>query len=271
MIKKFSIPDYYGKCHQIADLINYKNEHPDFFYSDRIIDNSYGAPPYFLWMGGRLTYPNGVNSMDTVLYTLPSLELRHVCTNCLVNDEVIHDYRSNKFIRDYVRPQDKLIVSHPSLIQYLKKNYPYLTLVYSTTMNITNVNKINEMTENNIYVLNYNYNYDDKYIKQLKNPHNIEILCGESCDLECPNRMHHYKFISEAVLGIATQDFNCPNGCDARSGYEIIHLPHAITNERIDELSEMGIQYFKISGRTLNAPDWIYVIAYYLVLPEHRE
>ena len=274
MIKKFSLPDYYNKGKYILDLFYYKKNNPDKFYHDRVIDNAYGAHPSLLWTGGRLIkdrYTMPMNDIITEFNKIPEIELRHVCTNLLITPELTTDYKANYFFTHYMRPQDKVIVAHPLLINHFKYNYPKIPIIYSTTMNIKDIKDVNEITKKNIYVLNYNYNYDDEYIKQLQYPNNIEILCGEPCIANCPNREKHYKEISKIVLQINEGFYACPFNSERLTADEIVSLPHALTNERIDQLSEMGIQYFKISGRTLDLANWLGVILHYLVLPEYRE
>jgi len=140
-------------------------------------------------------------------------------------------------------------------------------------MNITDISRINNMTKDHIYVLNYNYNNQNDYIKRLKHPENIEILCAEPCTPNCPNRVKHYAFISKYVLGQIPQDqeFPCINKGKYDLRLDFMKLSTAVTSERVDELSEMGINYFKISGRKMHIPNWLDTITYYLVLPEYKE
>ena len=202
----------------------------------------------------------------------PLIELRHVCTNCLVSEEIATDYKTNLFMQRYLRPHDKLIVNHPILIKHIQKNYPKTELIYSTTMNITDINIINELTKDHIYVLNYNYNNNNEYLKQLKYPNNIEILCAEQCMPNCPQRMNHYEYVSKTILGLEEgNQFHCNSGNELLLFDDIMKLPTAITSQRIDELAAMGIQYFKISGRTSKTPNWLISILYYLALPEYRD
>lgn len=274
MIKKFSLPDYYVKGPYLVAIALYKEQHPEEFFPDRIIDNCYGAHPMLLWTGGRLIALRGEpeRPMEAILENFNQCEgvkLRHICTNSLITEELCLDYKSNYLLQYYMRPGDSITVASPILIEYLKKNYPQIPLIYSTTLNIKNIDEVNRITENNVYVMNYNFNNDDNYIKQLKHPENIEVLCAEPCVPNCPNRTKHYTSISRTALGLDTEPFVCPFKSETRLFDDLMELPHAITNERVDELSEMGIQYFKISGRAYTLPLWLYCIFYYLVRPEY--
>lgn len=273
---KLSLPGFYANFKYIQMFLNYYNEHLEYFYEDRIIDSFYDADPSLLWRGGRTPRIDEFVPMNIILDEFnkyPSIKLRHVFTNCLLTDQLINDYTCNKFVKDFFRPQDEVVLNHPLLIKHFQNNYPWIPIIYSTTMGITDSIKINAITENNIYVLNYNYNNNDNYLKSLKYKENIEILCAEPCDFNCPNRYKHYKTISKEVL-LEFLDENqdlimCPFGAEQRTFYELMQLPHAITNERIKELEQQGFQYFKISGRTVIIPQWLETIIYYLVKPEY--
>ena len=274
MIKKFSLPDYYGKGNLILNIVQYRKAHPTWFYEDRIIDSCYGSHPNILWTGGRSLRIVNIPEipMKTILANFnhfPEISLRHVCTNLFITEELTLDYKSNYFMERYIRKNDSVIIASPVLIDYFKTKYPKIPLVYSTTMNITDIDKVNEVTENNLYVLNYNYNTDDEYIKKLQHPENIEILCAEPCIPNCPKRMEHYEIISKDILGLTNYPYICGFDSERRTFGDIMQLPHAVPNERVEELSNMGIQYFKISGRAFTVPNWLYCILYYLMKPEY--
>lgn len=91
MIKKFSIPGYYRKFPYIKSFLEYYYSHKDYFYSDRIIESVYDAHFDILWNGGRETVINTPYiPMINILkeFNHFPVELWHVCTNCLVDDEV---------------------------------------------------------------------------------------------------------------------------------------------------------------------------------------
>lgn len=286
LIKKFSLPGWYSRFEKMYEFLEYYYENRYMFYSDRIIDSLYDTYIYLgvplVWTGGRS--PLADNSripMFVVKDTFDKfedIELRHVFTNCLLdNDCLIQDYKCNAFVKKYVNNEkSKVILNHPKLIEHFKINYPNIPIIYSTTMNIKNIDKINEITKNNIYVLNYNYNNNEEYLNQLKHKENIELLCAEPCQLFCQTRIKHYQDISYGILNCGLTDanneiFRCPNGKEVLTLDEIMKLPHAITNERVEELSKEGFQYFKISGRSQPYTAWLETILYYLALPEYKD
>ena len=205
-----------------------------------------------------------------------NFSLLHTCTNLLIDtSELLHDKWCNEYIQKCYQPQDKVIVANQTLKQYLKETYPQITFVNSTTLGITNIDEVNKISENEIYVLNYNKNGDDNYLKQLKYTENIEILCGEHCVMHCKNRKQHYIEISKVQLGEPINS-EAEKNCPFFKQYKEINIPvlveqsvHRVPNWRIEQLSEMGFIYFKIAGRTLPCNAWLSALVYYLVKPQY--
>ena len=279
MIKKFSLPGYYRKFPYITKFLKYYYTHKDQFYDDRIIESVYGSHFDIVWNGGRelVIYKNYIPMIDILKEFDPyPVELWHVCTNCLITPEVCLDYRSNYFMQHHIREGDKVIINHPLLIEHFKNYYPNIELIYSTTLNLTKPEEMNELTKDHLYCLTYNYNNDNEFLNQLTNKQNVEILCAEPCMFKCPKRKEHQMATSRLSLGdFETGWFDsCPSvgtgdEPEERMFYDIQHLPHAITNERVEELSKMGFEHFKISGRNISAPNWLEAILYYLAKPEY--
>ena len=202
-----------------------------------MIDSSYDAYPNLIWNGGRRlkTYPS-INIKDILFFfnKYPNIKLRYVFTNNQLTEQHLNNKQCNDFVQQYIRPQDEVIINSPLLINHFKENYPNINLIYSTTLDITNINIINNITKNNVYVLNYNYNNDNNYIQQIINKHNLEILCAEPCILNCPFRLEHYINISKDIINNDYENiFYCPFKSELLTFEEIIKLPHAVTNMRI--------------------------------------
>lgn len=277
MIKKISLPGYYAYFKYMIDFLDYYHKNREFFYPDRIIDSLYDAPVDLVWTGGRKILYNNNYNMQAVLdayNNFPEIKLRHIFTNCLLDQKLVNDYKCNHFVQQYCRPQDEVIINHPLLIQHFQDNYPNIPIIYSTTLGITDIAQINKITERNIYVMNYNYNNNDTYIQQLQHPENIEILCGEPCKPNCPYRRQHYISTSKLILDIPYNEndiANCPFFTNGNSFSESLKLSTAISNRRIEDLSQINIQYFKLSGRSAPIPMWAEIIIYYLALPKYRD
>ena len=278
MVKYFSLPCFYQNFYAIQLLMNYMKKYPDYFYQDRVIDSFYDADPSLAWRGGRsktymFTKPPKMESILDYFNKYPNIKLRHVFTNCLLDEELIHNEHCNEFVQKYIRPQDEVILNSPLLIQHFKTNYPQIPIVYSTTLDIKDIDQVNALSKNNVYVLNYNYNIDDEYLKQLTHKENIEILCGELCIPNCPFRKVHYTYISKVILGIPLEENEFEECYYQLHPEKLLDVPpiERVTNNRIEELSEQGFKYFKISGRGITINLWWERVLYYLALPKYYE
>lgn len=202
----------------------------------------------------------------------PEISLRHVFSNYLIDSQLAKDYTCNKFVKQYIRPQDAVILASYGLIEHFRNNYPNIPIIYSTTLDIKDIALINKLTESNIYVLNYIYNNDNTYLSKLKHIENIEVLCGDICVFNCPYRKWHYDTINENLLYQNVND-KCRQYIDMGDNIlqYMLSLPQALNNQRIEELSSMGIQYFKVSGRELNSIALTPILLYYLVKPEYLD
>ena len=280
--KYFSIPGYIRQFPLVKILLEYYNQFPEYFIEGHKLDNVYDFPTSLIWNGGR-EVQNVINtsSIEEIMQWIntTNLQIRHVCTNVLIDENDIHDEECNSFLKKYARPHDAVTIFSPILEKYLKENYPQLDIIYSTTLNITDIEKVNELTKSNIYVMNYNCNNDNEYIKKLKHPENIEVVCAEPCQSHCQERSKHYLQLSKIYKHLPVDPKDAPQHCKS-AGFsgsadecvkQIFSLPHAITLDRVKELSDMGIQYFKISGRTNTPEVWFRIVCYYLIKPEYYD
>ena len=282
-MKKFYLPGYYSHFEMFLLLDNFYNTHQNYFIEDREIAGAYDLPYGLIWNGGRLNLEcdlkfNKERTEKVMNYFISknNFNLLHTCTNSFLTSEHYLDQLCNNFIQQYYRLQDKIIIADFKLKEYLQKQYPQISFIYSTTLGITDIDKVNQLSKNNIYVLYYGKNDDDKYLKQLNHPENIEILCGEHCIKNCPYRSKHYLAVSQAQLGLIpdlTEITPCPASCKDNNiplTDLIEKSTYRVNNQRIEELSQMGFNNFKISGRLFNAIDWFTVITYYLVKPQYQ-
>lgn len=170
-----------------------------------------------------------------------------------------------------MRPQDGVIIANYALDEHFKTHYPDIERIYSTTLDIKDIELVNKLTENNIYVMNYTYNNNNEYISKLKHPENIEVLCADTCIFNCPRRKWHYENTSRVVL-FNEEPYHCTehkcNGELQDPFALMLNMPQTITNQRVDELANMGIQNFKITGREVKTPLLLEYILYYLAKPE---
>lgn len=276
---KFSLPGYCCQQNILFFFAHLQQDHPEVFIEGRYFDSAYDMPPGLIWNGGRVMLggmdPRDVWEMADAYKEL-NIKLRHTCTNNQLQNHHLSDTLCNNWIYYNNQKGGAVIVNNEALANYIKKYYTNYQIVWSTTRTQNDLETVNNLSKNDIVVLDYNYNHDTDYISKLTSPQNIEILCAELCIPNCPNRTKHYTEISRHQLWMRpTKDemTECPYGReDGRlSFYESLILPHGITSEYIDELHQTyGIENFKISGRKATPHFLIEAICYYLIKPEYR-
>jgi len=239
-----------------------------------------------IWNGGRLNtteYPQVTyDKVFTYYRTVPNFHLRHVCTNVLIDEELAKDEKCNDLIKNYTTQDDYIIINSAPLYKHLLQFFPKDHFIWSTTLGIQDPEVINELSKNNMFVVTYYHNNNDNYLRQLTHPENLELIVAESCaNPHCPSQMNHYMGLSKAQLGLPLSkgefvncpyQFHFPNDSTPQFEFKIrMKLPHAIDNNRIEELAAMGIHHFKISARFTQPDLFFWIVTYYLFLPEYRE
>ena len=278
---KFSLPGYYINKDVLLFFAFLQQEHPEVFIENRRFDSAYDLPPDLIWNGGRVSFDHSIDPSDWDYlakdYQDKDIALRHTCTNQLLDERHFTDPLCNDWMRICENKNNSVIVYSEEFANYIKTNYPDYNIIYSTTRTATDLNTINQLSKDNLVVLNYNKNHDEKYLQALQYPQNVEILCAELCVPNCPCRNDHYKYISAHQLRQRLPGqtaFKCPFDKENAllSFYDSLTLPHGITNEYVDELyNTYGIANFKISGRRAVPIFVIEAICYYLIKPEMRD
>ncbi len=107
-----------------------------FFYDWCAIGSIYGAPSDCLWAGGRVEYSDRTPREVLALTQEYGISARLTLSNSLLRPEHLTDPDCNALCRlfqEQSNPQNGAIVHAELLTKYLKKNYPSLYLVSSTT------------------------------------------------------------------------------------------------------------------------------------------
>ena len=114
--------------------------HREYFYEWCEIASVYGAPADCLWGGGRLG--DGEHDPRAVLSLMReyNISARLTFSNSLLEEKHLSDPKCNtlcKLFAESESPQNGVIVHSDLLLDYLKKTYPGLYFVSSTTKVLT--------------------------------------------------------------------------------------------------------------------------------------
>ena len=255
--------------------------HREYFYDWCEIGSVYGAPEDCLWGGGRVEAgeadPEGVFTL-TQEY---GISARLTFSNSLLREEHLADQRCNKLCVLFEQSAGKkngVIVYSDLLLDYLKKNYPGLYFVSSTTKVLTEFQEcLREIQRKD-----FRYVVPDFRLNKVLDKWNtlsegqkdkVEFLCNECCWFGCRDRKRCYEDVSRKNLGEDGEEHRCtaPN---AKEGYR---FSKAMTNPgfiSVDDIKNiylpMGFTNFKIEGRGLGSALVLEFLLYYMTKPEYQ-
>lgn len=268
----FSIPDFYFNFNLNIALLDLIEKEKYKFYNDIIIDSVYGSFPC-IWNGGR--YINGTTSFDNILNTIKpfndrGVSIRYTFTNSLITEQHLNDTLGNTILKLSENPLNGVNCSSQLMMDYIQKNYPQYYTMWSTTLGEKDINKINELSQNNLLVLDYTFNNDFKSLKKFKYKNNLELLCCETCQDNCPQRQNHYLNQNKQQMYLTNEPFHCIAPL-ANLHDTTFKRKHYISIEDIrNKYIPLGYNKFKINGRNRSIFDTLENYIIYFVKPQYQ-
>lgn len=295
--------------------------HRDWFYDWCDIGSIYGASADCLWGGGRVGFGDA-DAIDVLaLLSEYGISARLTFSNSLLKPEHLSDRKCNDMcvlfsqdthINKFAHPaqtcglnqlsenpnvQEKhcafspraarngVIVHSELLLDYLRKTYPKLYLVSSTTKVLTRFEDLRaELARPEFaYVVpdfRLNKSFDKLETLSVREKEKVEFLCNECCPVGCTQRARCYEQVSRMSLGESVDDFECygaqfsdksEGGFEGRtySFSRAMESPAFISVEDIRERYEpLGFTNFKIEGRSLGSALILEFLLYYMTKPE---
>ena len=256
-------------------------EHRDYFYEWCDIGSIYGAPENCIWGGGRIE--EGTQNPKDVLALLKEYGIsgRLTFSNSLLSGKHLSDSRCNAICRMFEEsdgPENGVIVHSELLLDYLRRTYPGLYFVSSTTKVLTEFPELlKELNREEFrYVVpDFRLNKKFKEWNTLSSAEKdkVEFLCNECCSFGCKERKACYESVSRLNLGERGEEHRC-SAPDAEEGYvfsKAMKNPGFLSTEEIrEEYLPMGFSNFKIEGRGLGSALILEFLLYYMTKPEHQ-
>ena len=255
--------------------------HREYFYEWCEVGSLYGAPADCLWGGGRV----GAGEWDAreVLDLMREygISARLTFSNSLLRGEHLSDPKCNalcRLLEEAGGGQNGVIVHSELLLDYLKRTYPGLYLISSTTKVLTDFRDLRRELEREDFrsvVPDFRLNKDFERLEALPQSRKdkVEFLCNECCDFGCRERKACYEAVSRKNLGECGHEHRCA-APDAGGGYR---FSKAMANPGfigIDEIQNvylpMGFSQFKIEGRGLGSALILEFLLYYMVKPAYH-
>ena len=277
----FHLPGLFEFYDLYAAFLPLYRAHREYFYDWCAIGSIYGAPSDCLWAGGRVEYSDRTPREVLALTREYGISARLTLSNSLLRPEHLTDPDCNALCRLFQEqndPQNGAIVHAELLTQYLKKNYPSLYLVSSTTKVLTDFNDLQrELARPEFrYVVpdfRFNKQFDKLQTLSKSEKDKVEFLCNECCSFACKDRKRCYEAVSRKNLG----ESGCGHRCTANDLEEGYRFSKAMKNPGfigVTDIQEkylpMGFTNFKIEGRGLGSALILEFLLYYLTKPEYQ-
>ena len=255
--------------------------HREYFYDWCEIGSIYGAPADCIWGGGRVG--GGAYDPREVLGLMQEygISARLTFSNSLLTEAHLSDRKCNDLCRLFSEskpPQNGVIVHSDLLLDYLKKTYPGLYFVSSTTKVLTKFPELQKelgREEFSYVVPDFRLNPALKQLAELPQAQKdkVEFLCNECCWFGCTDRKRCYETVSRRNLGEICPEHHCA-APDAAGGYR---FSRAMENPGFIGIGDirrvylpMGFSNFKIEGRGLGSALILEFLLYYLTKPEYQ-
>lgn len=256
-------------------------EHRDYFYEWCDIGSVYGAPENCIWGGGRIE--EGTQNPKDVLALLKEYGIsgRLTFSNSLLSGKHLSDSRCNAICRMFEEsdgPENGVIVHSELLLDYLRRTYPGLYFVSSTTKVLTEFPELlKELNREEFRYIVPDFRLNKKFKEwntlSSAEKDKVEFLCNECCSFGCKDRKACYESVSRLNLGEVGEEHRC-SAPDAEEGYvfsKAMKNPGFLSTEEIrEEYLPMGFSNFKIEGRGLGSALILEFLLYYMTKPEHQ-
>lgn len=256
-------------------------EHREYFYDWCEIGSVYGAPADCIWGGGRVG--GGDCSPQEILALMREygISARLTFSNSLLREEHLSDKKCNTLCTLFSELQGKrngVIVHSDLLLDYLKRNYPKLYFVSSTTKVLTDFEElVNEIKRDEFLYVVPDFRLNKAWGKwntlSQNQKEKVEFLCNECCWFGCRERKLCYEAVSRKNLGENCPDHRCM-APDAREGYRFskaMENPGFIGTDDIKNIYlPMGFNNFKIEGRGLGSALILEFLLFYMTKPEYQ-
>ncbi len=255
--------------------------HREYFYDWCDIGSIYGAPADCIWGGGRVADGNADPRAVLALMREYGISARLTFSNSLLREEHLSDRKCNTLCRLFSEgdgPNNGVIVHSELLLDALRRQYPNLYFVSSTTKVLTEFSQLTgelERAEFRYVVPDFRLNRALDQLRML--PQNqkdkVELLCNECCWFGCRDRKRCYEAVSRKNLGEQGAEHHC-TAPDAAGGYR---FSKAMSNPGFIGIQDiqntylpMGFSNFKLEGRGLGSALILEFLLYYMTKPEYQ-
>lgn len=257
------------------------HKHREYFHEWSDIASIYGAPADCVWGGGRFGFGDCSAADVLALLREYGISARLTFSNSLLREEHLSDSKCNRLCLQFNNGEgvrNGVIVHSDLLLGYLKKNYPRLYFVSSTTKVLTDFSQLSaELGRDDFSYVVPDFRLNRQFARfdslSVAEKGKVEFLCNECCFVGCTDRKSCYENVSRRIL-----DENCPDHkCCAPDSGEGYLFSKAMENPAfisVDDIKNKylpeGFSNFKIEGRNLGTALILEFLLYYMAKPEYN-
>ncbi len=277
----YHLPGLFEFCSLYRVFFPLFRERREYFYDWCEIGSVYGAPADCLWGGGRIGFGDDTPEEALALTREYGISARLTFSNSLLRDEHLSDRKCNALCAMFEKNGtvgNGVVVASDLLTEYLRRTYPGLYLVSSTTKVLTDFGQLEaelDREEFRFVVPDFKLNRELGRLNGLpaEKKRKVEFLCNECCRFDCPDRRACYENVSRKSLGEDCPDHVCTSPSAGR-GYrfsDAMKNPGFIGIEDIRSVyMPNGFSQFKLEGRSLGSAVVLEFLLYYMTKPEHQ-
>ena len=255
-------------------LLDLKNRCPEIFQENSNIKFIFDSFPGAIWNGG--SYIPGSADIGYVCYLFDlykhlDIPLQLTFTNPVLEQTDCYDRYCNQILSMGVDYNVEILISSPVLEQHIRTYYSNYKLNRSILMTEFD-EKSNEFYENllNKYercVLPRRFSYDLEFLNSLSDTvkSHTEILCNETCPMNCPFIYSHYEAHGYKTLHLLG-DCECKN---LENKLFPNSMQYVITSNNLEQYENIGFSEFKLSGR-LDEKAIVFSIVPYFIRQEYQ-
>ena len=277
----YHLPGLFEFYELYREFLSLFRTHREYFYDWCEIGSIYGTPEDCLWGGGRVEA--GEENPQEVLALMEAygISARLTFSNSLLREGHLSDRKCNALCRLFEKSekeQNGVIIHSDLLLDYLKKEYPGLYFVSSTTKVLTKFQDcLKEIQREDFRYVVPDFRLNKALEKwdtlSGKQKDKVEFLCNECCWFGCKDRKICYEDVSRKNLGEDGPEHRC-TALHAAEGYR---FSKAMTNPGFISIGDiqniylpMGFTNFKIEGRGLGSALVLEFLLYYMTKPEYQ-
>jgi collagenase-like PrtC family protease len=260
----------------------------NFFEIAKYVDNPnfkfnvYDTPANIIWQGGRCDVKMGnipdeefINAIER--FNSLNVGFTFIFSSNLIEKEDLADKKGNFYLEKFNKKGNGVVILNDNFADYVRKHYSE----YKLTLSLTHMNRKADKDwymrkfekYDNIVLLGEKVNeeflsqFEPEYIKR------FEVMSNEYCFYGCPHRELHYRLTeianktqNEELLSVYSKlcMFNVSKHLK-KTKQQILKLKDCmLTYEEIDKFKQLGIENWKMVGRSLDKEQLYFDLTHYL-------